>query len=264
MEHTMPQPLHRLVIGALLFIVFTTAGSRGASPDVLSQVSTIDALLAGLYDGVLPLAELKRLGNFGLGTFDRLDGEMVVLDGTCFQIRADGKVFTVADSVATPFAAVTFFEADQTLWLDSSLDLPAVESLIDRQLPTGNIFYGIRITGRFHSVKTRSVPAQTRPYPPLTAVVNSQPVFVSKDVRGTLVGLRCPAFVKGINVPGYHLHFLSDDRSFGGHVLEATVASAAIAIDHTTEYRLILPQDSAFYRVRLDADRSSQLQKVEK
>ena len=90
--------------------------------------------------------------------------------------------------------------------------------------PPKTCFYAVMIQGEFSYVKTRSVPAQEKPYPPLAEVTKNQPTFEFTDVTGTMVGFRCPPYVTGINVPGYHLHFLTDDRTAGGHLLEFTVA----------------------------------------
>ena len=54
------------------------------------------ALLDGIYDGEMTIGELLGKGNFGIGTFDALDGEMIILDGVCYQLRGDGTA-TIAD-----------------------------------------------------------------------------------------------------------------------------------------------------------------------
>ena len=139
----------------------------------------------------------------------------------------------VAESETSPFAAVTPFEADINVPLEPGSDWDEIIAQIDQQIPTDNLFYAIRLTGIFKSVKTRSVPRQTPPYPPLVEVVKTQPVFTWQDVAGTVVGFRCPAFVKGINVPGYHLHFLIADRQAGGHILALETDQVNAAIDLT-------------------------------
>ena len=113
-------------------------------------------------------------------------------------------------------------------------------------------------------VKTRSVPAQQRPYRPLTEIVRTQPVFDFADVAGTMVGFWCPSFVKGVNVPGYHLHFLRADGKKGGHVLDFVVDKATMEIDDSREFSLILPDDAAFDNANLEPDRTIELKAVEK
>ena len=135
--------------------------------DTVFQVSTIDALLAGVYDGEMDCRGLLRRGDFGIGTFDRLDGEMVLLDGRLYQVKADGRVYAPDLSLRTPFATVCRFEADQAVAVDPGSDFDAVEGFLDQCAPNQNLFYAIRIEGRFRSMRTRSVPAQQKPYPPL-------------------------------------------------------------------------------------------------
>jgi acetolactate decarboxylase len=113
-------------------------------------------------------------------------------------------------------------------------------------------------------MRTRSVPSQSKPYPPLQQVTQNQPEFAMQDVAGTIVGFRSPAYVKGINVPGYHLHFLSDDRSRGGHILNFEVAAARCQVDPLHRFLLRLPEsDTGFAETDLARDRSRELQDVE-
>src|SRR4028118_424870 len=83
----------------------------GARPHhTLFQTSTIDALLHGEYDGDVDFEELGGRGDFGLGTLEALDGEMVALDGGFYQVKADGRAYEIEPRARTPFAVVTFFE----------------------------------------------------------------------------------------------------------------------------------------------------------
>ena len=242
----------------LTLLVFATNSSVHAQQqrEVLFQLSTIDGLLSGIYDGRMTLGELKQHGDIGIGTFHALDGEMLVVDGTVYQVTADGAVHIPDPTVTTPFAAVTFFDVDQEKGLPSGVDFQGVVKEIDGLIPTPNLFHAIRIEGTFQRVKTRSVPKQVKPYPPLGEVVKTQPIFDFEDVEGVIVGLRCPPFVKGINVPGSHLHFLTKDKKAGGHVLELIVKEAVLKVDHTPEFSLVLPEDQDFYRLNLEADAS--------
>ena len=205
-----------------------------AEGETLAQISMIDALLNGLYDGVVTFGTLKQYGDFGIGTFAGLDGEMVGFDGNFYQINADGIAYPVSDSMETPFASVTFFDTDRKEQLSKEMDYQQLEQFLDGILPTSNIFYAIRIEGTFSYIKTRSVPRQEKPYPPLAEVTKDQPMFVFNDVEGTIVGFRCPVYAGGLNVPGYHLHFLTKNRDGGGHVLEVKVQEANAFVDYTS------------------------------
>lgn len=233
--------------------------------DTLVQVSTFDALLAGNYDGVAEVSSLRQYGDFGIGTLDRLNGELIMLDGQFYDVRADGVAYTVSETTTTPFAAVTFFDIDREEALENGLTFAAFEVWLDEILPTQNLFYAVKLQGTFSYLKTRSVPAQEKPYPPLTEVTKNQPTFEFTDVAGTIVGFRCPPYVTGINVPGYHLHFLTDDGTAGGHLLEFTVAQADVYIDNTSRFLMLLPaEDSGFYQEDLSVDRQDEMEQVEK
>jgi acetolactate decarboxylase len=233
--------------------------------ETLFQVSTINALMDGLYDGIIPLDQLKNYGDFGIGTFENLDGEMIEADGQFYQVKADGKVYLMSGSVMAPFACVTFFNADREEKLAQGMDYAKLVQFLDGKLPTPNIFYAVRIEGTFSYIKTRSVPAQDKPYPPLSEVTKNQSVFEFHDVEGTVIGFRCPSYVTGVNVPGYHLHFLTKNNDAGGHILDLTVSDAVARIDDTSSFMIRLPgQDSDFYKLNFSQDQQSEVEKVEK
>ena len=236
------------------------------SMDGITQVATIDALLTGVYDGHMSLRELRSYGDFGIGTFEGLDGEMILLNGSFYKVRADGKVYKPFLSERTPFASVTKFIADQRESIDTPTDMKAMESRLDSLVPQQNKFCAFAVHGRFSRVRTRSVPSQKKPYPPLSEVTKTQSVFAITNVTGTMMGFRCPPFVKGVNVPGYHLHFLADDRSGGGHVLAFDLTQGVLEADTVHEWlHLYLPTESAsFGAADLTQDRAATLQNVEK
>ena len=249
------------LVSVLLISCLCFAGDE----DVLFQVSTIGALLQGCYDGEVTFAELARHGDFGLGTFNAVDGEMIAVDGDYYRVRADGQVAAVSDACKTPFAAVTFFESDKTITLDREVDYQGLQDYIDGQLATENIFYAIRIEGFFKYIKARSIPAQQKPYPPLVSVVENQSAFFEfHNVEGILAGFRCPGYVKEINVPGYHLHFITEDRKAGGHLLECLTGKVKIDIDYTAKLFLHLPASREFYLMDLNSQKKGALEKVER
>ena len=250
------------VILGLCMLLPAAACSNTASrqPDVLPvqhdtvfQISTIDATMQGIYDGEITIGELKKHGDVGTGTLQSLDGELVALDGEFYQIKVDGKVYSLPDSAVVPFGAVTFFETDLKEPLAENMTGSQFQSYLDGLLPTINIFHAIRIEGTFKYVKARSVPMQQKPYPSLIEVTRNQPVFEFDDIRGVIVGLRCPPNVGGLNVTGYHLHFINDDRTCGGHILDFTIRQAEVSVDFTHDFTLLLPgQETGFYDLDLD------------
>jgi len=253
----------RTLWGLLLLAVLVSGCAAQAERDVLYQASTINALLEGVYDGTITLGELQKHGDFGIGTFDGLDGEMILLDGCFYQVRGDGKVYRPGPGATTPLATVAFFVADHALAADGPFDLSDLESLLDRTTPERNVPVAIRITGTFKRVKTRSVPKQEKPYPRLIDVTAKQPTFEFHDVKGTLVGFRFPAYMKGIGVPGYHLHFLTADRSGGGHVLEIETEAMRIEMDVKREVFIALPRTEMFNRADLSKDKEAEVRKAE-
>ncbi len=232
----------------------------------ITQIATIDSLLAGVYDGETTLAELRRYGDFGIGTFQALDGEMAVLDGVFYQIKADGKVYRPDLQTPTPFASVFPFPDDaHSVTIDTKMDYESLCKIIDTCVPNPNVPVAVWMQGRFTEVRTRSVPSQVKPYPPLTEVTKNQPEFELGTVEGDVVGFRLPPYVRGINVPGYHLHFLSRDRNQGGHLLRLNMESGWIRTAESHRFQVILPQNVAdFSNVDLSRDRSEELEKVEK
>jgi acetolactate decarboxylase len=210
------------------------------------QVSTMNALLDGVYDGDVTYGELARHGDFGLGTFNHLDGEMAAVDGRFFHLRADGSATPVDPDERTPFAAVTFFAADHVLRLERPSPRAEVEAVIDRLAPSGNLFYAVRVDGAFARVVTRTVPMQRPPYRPLAEVTSHEPVTTFADVEGTLVGFRTPDYAQGIGIAGYHLHFLTAARDAGGHVLDFTLARGTLQVGSEAELHLRLPRTPEF------------------
>jgi acetolactate decarboxylase len=234
-----------------------------AAGDVLYQVSTIDALLAGVYDAAADVALVLEHGDFGLGTFEALDGEMIVLDGLVYQAAADGAVNLMPPETGTPFATVTPFSADVHLDAPGGLDYAGFKAWLTLRLPSANLFYAVRVEGRFGRITYRSIRPERRPYRPLAEVAKEQQVFSSDDIGGTLVGFWCPSFSKGINVPGFHLHFLSDDRQQAGHLLDFDAVSLRVQLDITDRWDVDLPMQPAYLEADLTGDRDAALRAVE-
>jgi acetolactate decarboxylase len=250
---------------ALLLPHFTGISSgSGADREVIFQVGTFDAILQSAYDGAYAAGNLTKLGDFGIGTLDALDGELIVLDGQVFDVRSDGVAYLVPPNATTPFATVTFFDPDIRFTVPEAGNLTVLAQSIDRKLPSPNLFYAVKIRGTFPFVEARSVPRQHKPYPRLVDAVADQSVFGFRNVTGTVVGFITPAYVKGINVPGYHLHFITEDRTGGGHILDLQVRNAAIEIDTTNQFAMFLPTGGAFTTTSLGGDLTSDMEIVEK
>lgn len=212
-----------------------------AAPHVVFQTSTLAALLDGAYDGDLTIGELRAHGDLGLGTFAALDGEMVVIDGAVWRARVDGTVEPVADDERTPFAVVTPFGADVTVAVERELSHDELLAFVDAHAPAAGATLAVRFDGRLGAVHARSVGPQRRPYRPLLEVAAEMRDFMLPATDGSLVGFRFPQVAQGVELPGYHLHAITDDRRHGGHVLSAAVGPGVLRIETLTTLHMELP-----------------------
>ena len=254
----------RLVLILLLTLVVAAHSLHAGARRVFFQYSTIQALMEGVYDGDLTFRELGKQGDFGLGTFNALDGEMIGVDGKFYQVKTDGVAYPVPGTAKTPFANVTFFQPDKTIKLTESVSYRELEQYLGKLLPSANLIYAIKITGTFPFIKTRSVHRQQRPYPRLTEVVKQQAVFEFHKVSGVIVGFRTPPYLAGVNVAGYHLHFITGDRRAGGHLLDCRLGEARVEISQMTEFDLQLPQNAEFLQKDLTGAGEKEIGRVER
>jgi acetolactate decarboxylase len=210
-------------------------------PHVLFQASTIGALLEGAYQGDVSFAELAEHGDLGLGTLNALDGEMIAIDGRFFRADIEGRINEIDRSALTPFAVVVWFEPTVEFELEGPLDNDAFLAAIDDEIPAGTTSCAVRVDGEFERIRARSVPRQEPPYRPLSEVVADQHVFDLAGITGSIVGFRFPDYAEGLEVSGYHLHFISDHRDRGGHVFHAEPSRVRVRIDPSTDLHVELP-----------------------
>ncbi|MFJ8013849.1 acetolactate decarboxylase [Streptomyces sp. NPDC096339] len=221
-------------------------GSRTRPRGRIFQASTMTAMLEGVYEGTTTIAELRRHGDFGIGTFDRLDGEMIVLDGRCYRLRADGTAGEADLATRTPLAAVTYFHGEYDWRITEPVDAAGLRTVIDNWLPSPNLFYAVRVDGQFDHMVTRMLPEQHRPYPRLIDAVAGQIISTHTDLQGTIVGFRSPTHMLGVAAAGYHLHFLSGCRTRGGHAYDFVLRSGRVRIDVEYELLLRMPRTQDF------------------
>jgi len=224
----------------------------------LFQVSTSGALVQGIYERAVSSTFLLNYGDFGIGTFDNLDGEMVVLDGGIYQARSDGTVIKIVDDTGTPFAIVVKFAADQDQTIASASSFEELRAICDRYRDSDNLFYAFRIDGHFDHIHTRAMKATLEGLP-LAKAAAIQPEFDFRDIRGTLVGIWAPQFASALNVVGYHFHFLSEDRTKGGHLLECSGMNLRVRVEKLNDFHLSLPESEEFLRADLTKDASKDL-----
>jgi acetolactate decarboxylase len=244
-------------------IVATALSQYLSTPlHTLFQVSTSAALVEGIYQGAVRVSRLLEHWDFGLGTFTDLDGEMVVLDGVCYQVAPSGAITPVEGERLIPYAVVTRFSSNSR---NPHQRIPTFDDLVrvcDQLRDSNNVFYAFRATGTFQAVKTRVM----KPVPEgtlLKTAASVQQEFHFEDLRGTLVGLWSPAFAASFSVPGYHFHFLSEDRRHGGHVLDCHASEVDIDTCAITEMHVSLPETEQFLAADLSRDFVEDLLNVE-
>jgi acetolactate decarboxylase len=219
----------------------------------LFQVSTSAALVEGIYQGAVRVSRLLDHGDFGLGTFVDLDGEMAVLDGVCYQISANGTIAPVAGDRLIPYAVVTRFTAAFRADHREIPDLDALVAACDGLRDSNNVFYAFRARGKFRTVKTR-VMRPALEGTTLKMAASAQQEFCFEQLRGTMIGLWSPNFAASFSVPGYHFHFLSEDRQKGGHVLECRASDVDIEGCSINEMHVSLPETKEFLQADLTRD----------
>lgn len=232
----------------------------------LFQAALLQSLVLGHYEGSVEVKELKRQGDFGIGTFDSLDGELVMCRGRVYQVNGRGEVKEADDRWNVPFADVFFFETDRTLPMKDISSLDELREKADGFIKNWgpNYFYGIRIHGTFEKVYARSEKAQEKPYARLDEVMKKDQVeFQFEHTEGTLIGLYCPSFMGGLNMPGYHFHYLSDDRKEGGHVFDVCLKEGMAEFCLLSDFKLKLPRSSGFGKIDFKENLEDAVKKVE-
>lgn len=231
------------LIGALHVRALSRAGLAhdAATEHTAFQAGTLDALMAGRYDGDATVGELLSHGDLGIGTVAALDGELVVVDGAAFVVDGDARVHEVPDDRTTPFAVVCRFVPGIEVAAAGPLSLAGLRDRIEELAPVGAEVLAVRVDGTFSDLRLRSVARQRRPYPPLAEVTAHQREWVARTTVGSLVGFRFPDASAGVEVPGFHLHFLAADRSTGGHVLDLVLDDGRIRVDVADELHVELP-----------------------
>jgi acetolactate decarboxylase len=222
------------------------------------EVSTSGALVAGVYDREVSVQAILEHGNFGLGTFANLDGEMVVVDGHVYQVKGSGQVLEAPADAGAPFAVVTRFEPESDVSISPVASFKDLQARCDGFRRSGNIFYAIRLDGSFKRVRTRAV----KPPEPGTRLIDAakaQSEFNFADIEGTLVGLWSPGFSSAFSVAGYHFHFLSADRQHRGHLLDVAADALRLRIEALTDFHLALPESEAFLKADLSKNTAEEL-----
>lgn len=256
-----------LLAGSMLFnTASTTMAAPAQDRETIYQIALLQSLAMGYFDGSITVKELKTHGDTGIGTFEGLDGEMIVLDGVVYRANQNCKINVVNNSVRVPFSNVTFFEKDFSVKLRNLTDKEAFESALNAQVDKHGInsFYMVKVPGTFAEIHIRSEQGQVEPYPTLVeALKATQKEMTLQNISGTLVGLYCPAFMSSLNSTGWHFHFVSDDKKIGGHVLGLHLESGEAQFDKTDSFLMNLPKKENFQNLNFDKDLKEDIRKAE-
>ena len=262
----------KLAAAVLAGVVATGAGvgahafAAEADRESIAQIALLQSLAQGYFGGTITAGELRALGDTGIGTFEGLNGEMIVLDGKVYQALGDGRVVVCPDETVIPYATVTFFDKDIAVKLENIKDKAALEKALNEAVKKhgANSFYMIKMPTEFSSILYRSEYGSRKPYPTLVeALKDKQTEFTEKNIKGTLVGLYCPSYMGELNSVGWHFHFLSEDKKKGGHILELSLKNATAYLDQTDKFTMILHKDKNFHELNLAKDMKEDIRSAE-
>ena len=231
------------------------------------QVSTLQALALGYSKTVIRVEELLREGDTGLGTFEDVNGEMIVMEGQCYRADQNGAVAAVSPETGVSFAAVAQLSGELRFPLGDMPDIEAIRTELTRKIDERfslNSMHVVRIDGLFETVDARSEAPYRSHHITLKEVLSqTQKAFLYENIRGALVGVYFPDYMDGINMPGWHLHFLSEDRTKGGHVFDVSLREGTASVDKLTGIVIDLPKEAAFDTYSLKQDLQAEIKSVE-
>ena len=225
-------------------------------PDKFFHYSIWHAFVNKVFDADLKVSTLKANGDIGLGSFDLLDGEMVMVDGIPYRIREDGEVSVGQDDDEIVYANAAFFDEDGSIDMAAAVDYDKFRAVINQDLPSLNLFYAFKAHGTFSTLKLGGLHKQEKPFDDgLDVLIPNRPIFEGEQITGTMIGFFCPQFIGDINAAGYHFHFISDDLKMGGHVMEFETAEALqVKYDEMNNYHFFLPDNEDYRNVSLEKE----------
>ena len=256
-----------LLAGAILFNTTSTFAAPAPTKDreTIYQIALLQSLAMGYFDGSISVKDLKTHGDTGIGTFEGLNGEMIVLDGVVYRANQNCEINVMGDKETIPFSNVTFFEKDFSVKLADVADKAAFEKILNEHVDKHgrNSFYMVKVSGTFNEILIRSESGQKEPYPTLVEALKTQKEITPKNIKGTIVGLYCPDFMSSLNSTGWHFHFISADKKIGGHVLELNLKSGEAQLDKTDAFEMDLPKKENFHELNFKQDMKEDIRKAE-
>ena len=254
-----------LLTGTMLFNTASAAPAHTKDRESIYQVALLQSLAMGYFDGSISVKDLKKHGDTGIGTFEGLNGEMIVLDGVVYRANQDCEINVMGDKETVPFSNVTFFDKDISVKLADVPDKAALEKILNETLDKKgrNSFYMVKISGDFNEILVRSEKGTTEPYPTLVEALKTQKEITPQNISGTIVGLYCPDFMSSLNSTGWHFHFISADKKIGGHVLDLNLKSGEAQLDKTDSLKMDSPKKKNFHALNFKQDMKEDIRKAE-
>ncbi len=194
------------------------------------------------YDGHYPAGNLKKHGNIGLGTFNGLNGELVMLEGECYQCIPKKPVKIAADDVLIPWGVVTAFtdNASKTT-LENITHFSQLESKLSELTDMHNAPYVFHIQAEFNHLLLRQVIKQEKPYIlSLEEVYAESPPENIGPITADLVGFYIPEFMQGLQPKGLHFHGVTTDKQSGGHLADLSFKTATLTFEKITDIKVTL------------------------
>jgi|FLOH01.1.fsa_nt_gi acetolactate decarboxylase len=253
------------IIHLFLFLTLLSGSNdlKSHNQQVVYQVGTIGSLLAGVYEGDVSMNDLSNFGDFGLGTFDGANGEMIAFNNNFYRADAHGNA-NIVQNMHTPFAVVTNFSATNQYKLEEFENLNSLHGFIKTKFDSDNLIYAVLIEGNFSSVYLRSEYPQLEGHKPLLQTISQvQQEFRFENTKGTIVGFWFPKYMSNLNVAGFHFHFLNDKTSHGGHMIDMKLKSGVLKIMPIYDFKMHLIDTNRFRKTNLDKDFKSAAKKVE-
>lgn len=217
-----------------------------SNSNILYQHGTLALLVPGLLDGTLTMKDLLSHGDTGIGTGEGLDGELIILDGTPYQVDSKGNVNLVDSEFTLPFANSHFADYAEMLEVED-IKRDDLQKQISETAASNNTFYSVKITGTFKNMKTRAVQKSSQPYKSLAETAEKQSIFTKDSVEGTLLSYYSPQLFDGAAVGGFHSHFMSDEHDFGGHILSFESVTGVVSFQQFDSLEQHLPTDNKDY-----------------
>lgn len=231
------------------------------------QVSTLQALALGFSKSVITVGELLQHGNLGLGTFEDVDGEMIVLDGKCYRAKNNGEVVPAENERGVPFASICCFQSNRSEGFEKMDTIEQIKEWLTLRIEEEfglNSMYAVRINGEFSRVDARSESGTKAHHVTLKDALNvTQKAFIFENIKGSLVCVYYPDYMDGINASGWHMHFLSEDKRKGGHVFDISMTKGNASFCKITSLEIRIPDSPAFDTYALKGASKEEIQSVE-